>query len=338
MGFKKNGPTMKDVAALADVSVKTVSRFINGETNIDPALAARIEEAVKALQYRRNMAAASIRPGWTSKMVGLIISDLGNPFYSVLARVLEQVIASQGYLLTVSSSSDDPEGFNNVLDRFMELRLDGVIMVPPRLPGEYRILTESLATPIVFLDRLGMAGSGDSVIADNRGGAYDGVSALIGAGARNIVFIGDSLDVFTMRQRLSGFESACYEAGIPEQDMRVLSGAHSAAQGYSAAMAVLDDPNIDAVFAANNRATLGTLRAFADRERTIPLVGFDDFETADLIAGGISVVQQDVEQMAKEAGRLLLGRMKGNQDVAEHVTVPTTFVSRGSEFRTDKLR
>lgn len=109
-------PTMNDVAREARVGLKTVSRYVNGQTNIDPVLAGRIGDAIVALGYRRNLAAASIRPGWTSRVLGLIISDLANPYYSVLTRSIETYAREKGYLLISASSNT------------VQLRSDGVVL------------------------------------------------------------------------------------------------------------------------------------------------------------------------------------------------------------------
>lgn len=329
---RQAGATMNDVARAANVSLKTVSRFVNGETNIDPELAKRIDAAVKSLGYRRNLAAASLRPGWSSKLIGLVIADLGNPFYSTLAATIEEVVAESGYVLTISSSSNDPGRFDEVLDRFMQLRVDGLVIVPPRLPGRTRSVALDANAPVIYVDRPGQVADADCVFADNHGGALTGTRALLQSGARKIAFIADSLDVHPVRQRLSGFEEAIKSAGLGVETMPVYSGIDSADEASELVKTILDSEwGIDAFFAANNRMTLGVLRGCTEAGRVIPVVGFDDFEAADLIWGGISVVRQDTEQMGREAARLLLGRIKGDTSARQTVVVPTTFISRGSE-------
>ena len=162
-------PTMNDVAREAGVALRTVSRYVNGATNIDADLAERIRLAIEELGYRRNLAAASIRPGWDSKVLGLIIGDLSNPYYTALTRAIEREASDRGYLLITASSEEDGIRHDKLVDRLVEQRVDGLIIVPPRNPSRaWQALTDSLP-PTIFLERpnsdvsahSGQSGNGD---------------------------------------------------------------------------------------------------------------------------------------------------------------------------------
>lgn len=325
-------PTMNDVARVAGVSLKTVSRFVNGESNIDPALAARIADAIAQLGYRRNLAAASIRPGWTSKMLGLIISDLANPYYSSLARAIEGEVAREGYMLIVASSEEDGRTHDRIVDRLMEQRVDGLIIVPPRNAGREWAKVPPPVPPIVFLDRPGGREEADTVLADNAGGAAEATRTLYALGARRIAFVGDSLEIYTMSERYRGYCDALRELGVPPETLPRFTNAHSSDEARIAVSEILGSGSADAIFAANNRASIGALHAFRSAGRRLPLVGFDDFEAADLGEPGVSVVSQDIERMGRDAARLLLGRL-GGEGSTGYVTevLPTAIVLRGSE-------
>ncbi len=327
-----NSPTMNDVARAAKVSLKTVSRFVNGESNIDPVLADRIAEAIAELGYRRNLAAASIRPGWTSKILGLIISDLANPYYSTLARAIEEVAGSEGYMLIVASSEEDGRRHDRIVDRLMEQRVDGLIIVPPRNEGREWSKVPPPVPPMVFLDRPGGHPAADTVLADNAGGAAEATRTLYGLGARRIAFVGDSLDIYTMRERYRGYCDALSSLDLAPDAMPLSTDAHSSEQARAAVTSLLAEDAADAIFAANNRASIGALHAFRSAGRRVPLVGFDDFEAADLGDPGVSVVSQDIERMGRDAARLLLARLRGEAG-GDYVTesLPTTLVLRGSE-------
>ncbi|MCA0250698.1 MAG: LacI family transcriptional regulator [Actinobacteria bacterium] len=331
-GDAASNPTMKDVAKLAEVSIKTVSRFVNGETNIDPALTARIDRAIRVLGYRRNLAAASIRPGWTSRMLGLIISDLANPYYSTLARAIEEVVSAEGYMLIVSSSEESGEHHDEILDRLMEQRVDGLIIVPPRRPGRPWSEVRPPIPPLVFLDRPAGYFEADVVLADNAGGSAAATRALYHAGARSIAFLGDSLQIYTIRERYRGYCAALEEVGLSADSQPLAIDAHSRQDAEEKVLELLDSGEADSIFAANNRAAIGALQAFRARGGSVPLIGFDDFEVAHLIGPGLSTVSQDIDRMGRDAARMLLRRLTGHHDPYQTVLLPTQLVLRGSEY------
>jgi LacI family transcriptional regulator len=192
---------MNDVAREAGVALKTVSRFVNGATNIDPVLSGRIGDAIHVLGYRRNLAAASIRPGQTSQVIGMIIGDLANPYYSVLARAVETFACDRGYLLICASSDENGDRHDRLVDRLLDQRLDGLLVVPPRHAGRSWDQVLPALPPLVFLDRPIEFDHADTVLADNEGGAHHATRTLIACGARRVAFVGDDLEIYTMRER-----------------------------------------------------------------------------------------------------------------------------------------
>ncbi|MFJ6569713.1 LacI family DNA-binding transcriptional regulator [Streptomyces sp. NPDC091292] len=329
-------PTMNDVAREAQVSLKTVSRHVNGATNIDPALAARISAAIVKLGYRRNLSAASLRPGRTSKTIGLVISDLANPYYSTLARAVESVADAAGYLVTIASSNEEGPRHDRLMDRLMEQRVDGVIVVPPRHPARDWSEVPPPIPPLVFLDRPAPFADADTVLADNAGGARAATLALSGAGARRIAYVGDSPDIHTMRERHAGYTTALTEAGIRADDSLTITSAHTREQAERAVGALLREDAADAVFTANNRSTIGALLAFQEAGRRLPLVGFDDFETSLLGNPPVSVVSQDIELMGRTAAESVLARLRGDTSAFATKVLPTRLILRGSERRPER--
>jgi LacI family transcriptional regulator len=328
-------PTMNDVARVARVALKTVSRYVNGETNIDPVLAGRIGDAILQLGYRRNLAAASIRPGWTSKTLGLIIVDVANPYYSTLTRAVESYARDHGYLLISASSDEDGTRHDRLVDRLMEQRVDGLLIVPPR--GGARSWS-NVAAPIpavVFLDRpeqgTDEALRFDTVLADNEGGAYDATRALLQAGARRVAFVGDTLDIHTMGLRHRGYVRAIEDAGHQIDHRLVSTDSHGADQAAGNVERLLRDTDVDALFTANNRASIGALGAFRRLGRRVPLIGFDDFEAATLSEPAVSVVSHDIAEMGRTAAGLLISRLAGRTAEPAIYTLPTTLERRGSE-------
>lgn len=326
-------PTMNDVARVAGVALKTVSRYVNGETNINPGLAERIASAIVELGYRRNLAAASIRPGWTSKMLGLIISDLSNPYYSTLTQSIEQTARSQGYLLISASSEEQGETFDRVVDRLMEQRVDGLIVVPPKNPARPWSKVVPPIPPLVILDRPTDASTAtsDTILADNSGGAQQAVRALIEAGARRIAFVGDSLELYTMSERYAGYRSALEAAALPLDASLVTNDAHSYEDAAAAVGRLIESTEPDAIFAANNRAAIGALLAFREDGRRLPLIAFDDFEAARLANPAVSVVTQSIQEMGRLAAERAIARATGENLPSTTTVLPTTVVLRGSE-------
>ncbi|MGV9195305.1 LacI family DNA-binding transcriptional regulator [Microbacterium sp. MC2] len=323
---------MNDVARVAGVALKTVSRYVNGETNINPQLAARIGAAIEELGYRRNLAAASIRPGWTSKILGLVISDLSNPYYSTLTQAIELTARARGYLLISASSEEDGQTFDRVIDRLMEQRVDGLIVVPPKSPNRPWSTVAPPVPPLVVLDRpMDAAGLADTILADNAGGASHAVRALVETGARRIAFVGDSLALYTMQERFDGYRTALADADLVVDYTLVASDAHSQEDATAAVLRLLDGANPDAIFAANNRAAIGALFAFRRHGRRVPLIAFDDFEAAQLAMPAVSVVTQNISQMGRLAAERVIARANGDGAPATTTVLPTTLVLRGSE-------
>lgn len=324
-------PTMNDVAREANVALKTVSRYVNGETNINPVMGDRIGAAITKLGYRRNLAAASLRPGRTSRILAIITSDLANPYYSALTRAVEETARRHKYLLISASSEEDGEVHDRVVDRLMEQRVDGLIVVPPRVPGRAWLDVTPPLPPLVFLDRPAEAPLADTILADNAGGAREATAELLRHGAEHVSFVGDRLSLYTMKERLAGFMRATEDAGKePEADL-VRSGAHSVEQATEIVKSLLNDGRTDAIFAANNRAAMGAVLAFRDVGRRVPIIGFDDFEAANFASPAVSVVSQNIHQMGTVAAEMAIARLGGDASDPKSVVLPTRLILRGSE-------
>ena len=206
--------TMTDVAKAAEVSLKTVSRFVNGETNISPDIAARVSEAIGQLSFRRNLAAASIRPGQRTGLVGLIIEDLANPFYAALTRTVELELRATGMLLLAASSEEDSTLHRRLVEQLIERRADGLIVVPPSVPGAAWAALAAEVPALVMLDRIDPGVDSDAIVADDEGGGRAATARLIAYGSRHIAFVGEQLSLSTIAGRHRGYLAALAEAGL----------------------------------------------------------------------------------------------------------------------------
>jgi LacI family transcriptional regulator len=323
---------MKDVATAARVSLKTVSRVVNGEPGVTPGTEQRVRDAIEALGFRRNDSARLLRTGQTAT-VGLVLEDIGDPFYSALARGVESVARARGSLLLSGSSDADP-GTERVLALTLcARRVEGLIIVPTNSDHGFLVPEMKAGVPVVFADRpAGGRIDADTALSDNAGGARQGTAHLIAGGHRRIGYLGDNPGIFTARERCQGYRSAMSAAGLPIAGSWVAMGTPTAASVRGALERMLAGPEpVTAVFCGNNRISVLALHVLAEQRQAVALVGFDDFELADLL--GITVIAQDTAELGRRAAELLFQRLDGDRSPTHRVVVPTRMVSRGSGER-----
>lgn len=320
--------TMTDVARLAGVSVKTVSRVVNAEDGVHPTTAQRVLSAIDQLGFRRNVSARNLRRGTGTGTLGLVLEDLANPFYSVLTRAVEEVARVQGKQVLTGSSDEDPTRERELVLEFCARRVDGLIVVPAGHQHGYIAHEINAGTPVVFVDRPPGNLVADSVLIDNAGGTAQAARHLAEHGHRRIAFLGDAPEIHTAAERLRGFREGCARAGVPFQSDLVVMGPHT----DESVAEVLSGPlrEATALVTGNNRITIHALRALAGRPARPALVGFDDFELADLLDPPITVVTHDTWALGKSAAELLFARLDGDTSPPGRVVVPTRLLVRGS--------
>jgi LacI family transcriptional regulator len=322
---------MRDVAQAAGVSLKTVSRVINGEAAVAPATAERVNRAIAELGFERNDLARSLRHGHSSGTLGLVIEDVANPFYSTVAQAVETAARDRGLLLITASAREDPEREHELVTALLRRRVDALLMVPAGPDHRYVATRNGGHARAVFLDRPPGMIDADTVLSDDAGGARAGVEHLLAHGHTRIAFVGDSADLYTAAERLTGYRTALAAAGIDERPELVRTGntdAREAEQAVGQLLALPEDERPTALLAANNRNTVGAIRALARHERRIALVGFDDFELADVL--GVTVVRSDPGLMGERAAGLAFARLDGDERPPQRIVIPTALVVRGS--------
>ncbi|WP_229923617.1 LacI family DNA-binding transcriptional regulator [Streptomyces candidus] len=323
---------MKDVAARAGVGLKTVSRVVNAESGVTPDTERRVREAIDALGFRRNDSARVLRKGRTAS-IGLVLEDLADPFYGPLNRAVEEVARAHGALLINGSSAEDPDREQELVLALCARRVDGLIVIPAG--DDHRYLEPEMAAGVatVFVDRPAGRIEADVVRSDSFGGARAGVAHLIAHGHRRIGFIGDQPRIHTATERLRGYHAAMADAGLPVAEGWVALGSTAPERVRAAAEAMLEgtaDEAVTAVFTGNNRVTVTVVRVLAGREHPVALVGFDDFELADLLHPGVTVVAQDAATLGRTAADLLFSRLDGAGGAPVQVVLETRLVPRGS--------
>jgi LacI family transcriptional regulator len=318
---------MRDVAQIAGVSLKTVSRVINEEASVAAPTAARVSDAIAALGFERNDLARSLRRGRTSATLGLVIEDVANPFYSAIANAVETAARERDYLLITASAGEDAQRERELVTAMLRRRVDALLVVPAG--PDHRYVGDQ--TPAIFLDRPPRNIDADTVLFDNAGGARRAVEHLIEQGHERIACVLDDEGVYTHRLRFAGYRAALAAAGIDVDPVLVRRGNRDAARAQEAVERLLgleDGRRPTAIFAANNRSTVGALHALARRPRQVALVGFDDFELADLL--GATVVRADPLRLGREAAALAFARLAGDERPPRTITVETELVARGS--------
>ena len=321
-------PTMKDVATEARVSLKTVSRVVNDEPGVTPLTEQRVREAIKTLGFRRNDSARLLRTGQAAT-VGLVMEDIGDPFYSALLRGVESVARARGSLVLSGSSEADAGTEHELALALCARRVDGLIMIPTSDDHSYLLPEMRAGVPVVFADRPPGRISADTVLSDNVGGSRAATAHLIDGGHRRIGYLGDNPDIFTARERRRGYRDAMTAAGLPVVQAWIALGPPTKERVWADLEAMLAGPEpVTALVCGNNRISVLVLHALASLEVTLAVVGFDDFELADLLR--VTVVAQDPAELGRQAAGLLFRRVDGDSALSRQVVIPTRLLRRGS--------
>ncbi|MEU6343147.1 LacI family DNA-binding transcriptional regulator [Streptomyces sp. NPDC046977] len=326
-------PTLADVAREVGVSAKTVSRVLNEDGPSSPETRKRVLEAVAKLGFQPNLMARSIRVGGPDTTVGLVVPDLGNPFFGAVAGGIEDAVHTRGLTLLMGSSDDDPERELALIRTFLARRVS-VLMVAPAVGADHTYLKaqRSGGMPVVFLDRPGSGLTADTVVSSNRSGTHEGVTHLITRGHRRIGFIGDlPARLYTRRERLAGYRAAIAEAGLP-YDRALVADAHdpSGAAEATARLLALPDPPT-ALLSGNNVMTIGVMAELSrSRRKDVAVVAFDDVPMAAILEPALTVVAQNPAAMGEVAGATAVERLEGDRSRARTIMVETRLVARGS--------
>ena len=324
--------TLKDVAREAGVSIKTVSRVVNKEPNVNPATAARVSEVVERLNYRPNEMARNLK-GYRSRTIGLMVDDISNPFMASCAQAIEKAAREHGYALILCDSHASLQMEGAYIELLMQRQVDGLLLVPAHGDNVHLKTEQQAGLPVVAFDRPTEGVQTDTVLVQNRAGAREATEHLIWHGHERIAFIGDVRHYYTARKRLEGYKEALEAANLePIHSLDV----HSVELGEKVTKSFLgaSDPPT-ALFAANILTALGALRTIEHLGLRVPedlaLIGFDDFELSPVLRPRFTLVHQPTAELGRRAAEMLFDRLKG-EDRAEHqrLILPTELVVRES--------
>ena len=307
--------TIRDVAERAGVSTMTVSRVLNNSGYASQETRSRVEAAIAEIGYIPNTLARSLRFKKT-KMLALILTDITNPFFTTLARGVEDAASAQGFNVIFCNTDESESKQAEYLIALVQKRVDGVLLVPAASSAEPVAFLRDQKVPVVLLDRRVPDCSVDSVRCDSEAGAYELVRLLIRLGHRRIAVLAGPENVSTAQERVAGCRLALAEAGLALDTALIFHDAYSHAGGQRMAQRMLAlQPKPTAVFAANNFIAMGAYGALTDAGLRVPqdvaMVTFDDWPPGMVVDPFFTVVAQPAYEMGYKATVLLLSRLSG---------------------------
>ena len=333
--------TISDVAQRAGVSAMTVSRVVNNSGYSSREARARVEAAITELGYVPNALARQLRSKRT-KTLALVVSDISNPFFTTIARGVEDVAVRHGFSVMFCNTDESEKVEARYLLMLIERQVDGVLLVPARSSGTSFQLLQAHHMPVVVLDRRVAARNVDSVLCDSEEGAHALTRHLVDLGHRRIAVLTGRRDVSTSVDRVAGCRRALEEAGLALDDRLVHYGGFNfgglnQADGHRMAEEVLaaEGERPTAIFAANNFIAFGAIRALREAGVRVPedmsVVAFDDLPEGWVAEPFLTVAAQPASEIGRRAAAMLLDRISGDLDASgESIVLPVELIIRRS--------
>ena len=326
--------TIRDVALAAELSPTSVSRYLNGDIVLPKASASRIERAVRELNYQPNRLARNLSLGH-SKMIGLVIPDISNPFFATLACAVEEVAFAGGYSVLLCNTQNDRDRELSYLHLLSGHQLDGILFLTshakdPTLAG---ILQGNRNVVLIDEDVEGV--SAPRIFCENRAGGYLATRHLLDCGHRRIAFIGGPDNLLSTQERYTGFRNALKEAGLKPIRELVRFGPYTSDFGRESALRFFKiQPLPTAIFASSDYVALGVLNAAHVAGIQIPgalsLIGFDDMPLAALLQPPLTTIRQSAGKLGAEGAKLLLRLIQGKNVKPIEIRLPVKLIRRGS--------
>jgi LacI family transcriptional regulator len=327
-------PTIKDVARLVGVSTASVSHVINGTRYVSEELKKKILKAIDELHYHPNAVARSLVKKKTHT-IGILISDILNPFYTAIVRGLEDVTYQSGYSVMLCNSDEAPEKELFYIRILLERRIDGLVISSAFQDGVHPLLSKLRMVPLVTIVRRIRGLGGDCVFADNVEGVYQAIRHLIHLGHRRIAIISGPRGLSSGQERLLGYQKALEDHGIIVDLNFIKFGDFKRESGYTLTQEVLQlKEGPTALFVANNQMTIGALSAINELSIRVPqdlsLVSFDDMEWYSFLDPPLTTVEQSPYLMGKTAGEMLLQKINKKRKGIKKIIIPSRLIVRES--------
>jgi LacI family transcriptional regulator len=334
--------SIRDVATKAGVSVGTVSNVLNRPAVVAPATRARVEEAIAALGFVRNESARQLRAG-RSRTLGLVVLDVANPFFTDIARGVEEAVAAEGLAVVLCDSAERTDRERRYLELLEEQRVQGILITPVEGVGEQLRQLRRRGIPVVLVDRWASTRSFCSVSVDDVYGGELAATHLVGQGHTRIAFVGGPLGIKQVSDRHEGMRGVLDAAGLPESGLvRVETPALNFSSGRAAGAQIAELPSgrrPTAAFCANDLVALGVLQEMTRRQLRVPtdiaIVGYDDIDFAAAAAVPLSSVRQPRDELGRAAAELLIEETSGVRRHSHRQLVfePDLVVRASSDFR-----
>jgi LacI family transcriptional regulator len=320
---------LRDVAALAGVSLRTASRVLNDDPRVAVATRTRVQQAMRDLRYTPDSMARSLRAG-TDTAVGMVVESIADPFFSAMVAAVEQAEWTSGKSVLVASTHGDDARERDVVAQMLSRRVAGLLLAPTTSDHTWLQTT----TPLVLVDR-GTPGLDTDVVAiDDEAAAAEAVHHLVAHGHRRIAYISDHPLVPTSRARLAGYRRAMAAHGLAADPRLIRAECPDATTAAAATRDLLVDNDFDAptaLLSAATRCSLGVVPTLHALRRTdIALVCFGDFAMADLLHPGVTVVDHSAATLGATAAARLAERMADPGLPASTIHVPVRLIQRGS--------
>jgi len=316
-----NAASIYDVARASGVSVYTVSAVVNKKSHVGKRLRERVEAAIRKLNYRPNLIARSLAKRQTHT-IGMIVPDIGNPFFPMVVRGAEDAAQKHGYNLLLCNSDDMLDKEERAVELLLSKRVDGILLT--KTAGDFRPavsqMIKEVNTPFVLAMRTYPALTNDAVITDDYHGAYEAVCHLARAGRRRIGLVSGPLKISNAKERWQGFHDALKAEGLAYDSRLVNEGDYRIESGFRAGHALLSH-RPDGIYVANHLMTVGLLRAAEEMGLSCPedfgLVSFDDYPWLSIFRPRLTTVELPKHQLGSEAAELLIRRITGDTGKAE---------------------
>lgn len=322
--------TMREVAARAGVSGKTVSRVINGDRYVSVDVRLRVEQAIADLAYVPNMLSQVFRSG-RDTAIGLAVPDIADGFFAAVIHAVELVARARGTAVLVTSMGQDPAGEQPAVEALLRRSIAGLVLAPVCADQSY-LQPWLAATRVVFVDRPPRQLAADSVVEDDVGGAEQAVRHLVDRGHRRIAFVGNADAVVTTQRRLLGYRQALAVADIPVEPRWELLYSNDMADLTKHLVDLVSNGAVTGVFSSNSQASTMLLPKIPQPIREqLGFVSFGDFPMADALQPAVSVVRQDPAAIGHLAADLLFRQIDDDPaPSAEALVLPVSLIVRNS--------
>lgn len=321
-----NSNTLKYIAQKLNMSVSTVSRAVNNKSNVNEKTRKKVLKALEEYNYIPNEIARSLQSRATNT-IGVIIPDLSEVFFGQIIKGIDEVVSPKGYSIIVADSGESKIKEEKYLDMLFQRRVDALVLatVTPKSKKVLRYLNHDI--PVVFIDNLPVIDQSiDAVMIDNMKASKMAVGHLLGLGHKDIAVIIGSIEETTGYDRLSGYKLALHDAGLEVNEKLIEYGNYKEDKGFECMQRLIEgraENPFTAVYVTSEMMTFGAIKALKQSALRIPedisLIGFDIHDKTGLVKPEITTMRQPEAMIGKQAGELLLKRLKETQENTESI-------------------